>query len=331
MAETIVSLPQRSKYDIMHLVVMRMKLVKMTLCLCLFLMTLCGCRATHDQVLVTCYPLQYLVEQIAQDRVSCVLLSENTLIQRAQIRDDYQELLAQSDALLYLGGLESYYEAYADEITDSRIEQVNLVDQLGNFPFLRYGENNETQPWYAGDAFDDVDMYYSDPTLWMDAVTMCGMAACIRDYLSERYPAYAQEFADNYDALEIALSKLDARYQQLREKQIRVAVMTPNFGHWQNYGIQVYPVCLSRYGALPDDEQLSVIIETLREDGVQYMAIEENLPQDMIDLRLQIINELGLTPVPLNNISSLSDAQQRAGKNYLTLMQENLNVLLGLE
>ncbi len=158
----------------MHLVVMRMKLVKMTLCLCLSLMTLCGCRATHDQVLVTCYPLQYLVEQIAQDRVSCVLLSENTLIQRAQIRDDYQELLAQSDALLYLGGLESYYEAYADEITDSGIEQVNLVDQLGNFPFLRYGENNETQPWYAGDAFDDVDMYYSDPTLWMDAVTMCG-------------------------------------------------------------------------------------------------------------------------------------------------------------
>ena len=331
MAETIVSLPQRSKYDIMHLVVMRMKLVKMTLCLCLSLMMLCGCRATHDQVLVTCYPLQYLVEQIAQDRVSCVLLSENTLIQRAQIRDDYQELLAQSDALLYLGGLESYYEAYADEITDSRIEQVNLVDQLGNFPFLRYGENNETQPWYAGDAFDDVDIYYSDHTLWMDAVTMCVMAACIRDYLSERYPAYAQEFADNYDALEIALSRLDARYQQLREKQIRVAVMTPNFGHWQNYGIQVYPVCLSRYGALPDDEQLSVIIETLREDGVQYMAIEENLPQDMIDLRLQIINELGLTPVPLNNISSLSDAQQRAGKNYLTLMQENLNVLLGLE
>ena len=308
-----------------------MKLRKLSMVFLLALSLLSGCQRTRYQVLVSCYPLQYLVEQIAQDRVSCVLLSENTLIQRAQIRDDYQELLAQSDALLYLGGLESYYEAYADEITDSRIEQVNLVDQLGNFPFLRYGENNETQPWYAGDAFDDVDMYYSDPTLWMDAVTMCGMAACIRDYLSERYPAYAQEFADNYDALEIALSRLDARYQQLREKQIRVAVMTPNFGHWQNYGIQVYPVCLSRYGALPDDEQLSVIIETLREDGVQYMAIEENLPQDMIDLRLQIINELGLTPVPLNNISSLSDAQQRAGKNYLTLMQENLNVLLGLE
>lgn len=61
------------------------------------------------------------------------------------------------------------------------------------------------------------------------------------------------------------------------------------------------------------------------------MAIEENLPQDMIDLRLQIINELGLTPIPLNNISSLSESSSQSGKNYITLMQENLNVLLGLE
>lgn len=53
----------------MHLVVMRMKLWKLTMCLCLSLLMLCGCRATHNQVLVTCYPLQYLVEQIAQDRV----------------------------------------------------------------------------------------------------------------------------------------------------------------------------------------------------------------------------------------------------------------------
>ena len=54
MAETIVSLPQRSKYDIMHLVVMRMKLRKLTMCLCLSLLMLCGCRATINQLLVTC-------------------------------------------------------------------------------------------------------------------------------------------------------------------------------------------------------------------------------------------------------------------------------------
>ena len=304
-----------------------MKLRKLSMVFLLALSLLSGCQRTRYQVLVSCYPLQYLVEQIAQDRVSCVLLSENTLIQRAQIRDDYQELLAQSDALLYLGGLESYYEAYADEITDSGIEQVNLVDQLGNFPFLRYGENNETQPWYEGDAFDDVDMYYSDPTLWMDAVTMCGMAACIRDYLSERYPAYAQEFQENYAVLEVSLASLDAQYQELKEADIAIAVMTPNFGHLQTYGVQVYPVCLSRYGALPNEEQLAVIRESLLENGVRYMAIENNLPQDMVDLRLQLINELGLIPVSLYNISSLNETQQERGLDYLSLMQENLAIL----
>ena len=107
--------------------------------------------------------------------------------------------------------------------------------------------------------------------------------------------------------------------------------MTANFGHLQNsYGVNVYPICLSRYGVLPNEEQLDVIRTTLIEHGVKYMAIEENLPQDMVDLRLQLINELGLIPVALSNISSLSEDQQSLGKDYLSLMQENLAVLQSL-
>ena len=91
--------------------------------------------------------------------------------------------------------------------------------------------------------------------------------------------------------------------------------------------MQVYPVCLSRYGALPNEEQLAVIRESLLENGVRYMAIENNLPQDMVDLRLQLINELGLIPVSLYNISSLNETQQERGLDYLSLMQENLAIL----
>ena len=87
---------------------------------------------------------------------------------------------------------------------------------------------------------------------------------------------------------------------------------------------------MSRYGVLPNEEQLDVIRTTLIEHGVKYMAIEENLPQDMVDLRLQLINELGLIPVALSNISSLSEDQQSLGKDYLSLMQENLAVLQSL-
>lgn len=70
-----------------------------------------------------------------------------------------------------------------------------------------------------------------------------------------------------------------------------------------------------------------MIRESLLENGVRYMAIENNLPQDMVDLRLQLINELGLIPVSLYNISSLNETQQERGLDYLSLMQENLAIL----
>ena len=55
--------------------------------------------------------------------------------------------------------------------------------------------------------------------------------------------------------------------------------------------------------------------------------MSNNLPQDMVDLRLQLINELGLIPVSLYNISSLNETQQERGLDYLSLMQENLAIL----
>lgn len=311
-----------------------MKLRKLSMVFLLALSLLSGCQRTRYQVLVSCYPLQYLVEQIAGERVSCELLSENTLIQRAGIAENYKELLNQSDALFYIASLESYYEIYADEINAAGLDKVNIGDQLGSFPFERETitvnngvESKVSGPYYEGSAFNEVDTYYSDPTLWMDAVTMNGMASYICDYLCERYPAYEQEFQENYAVLEVSLASLDAQYQELKEADIAIAVMTPNFGHLQTYGVQVYPVCLSRYGALPNEEQLAVIRESLLENGVRYMAIENNLPQDMVDLRLQLINELGLIPVSLYNISSLNETQQERGLDYLSLMQENLAIL----
>lgn len=312
-----------------------MKLRKLCLVMLLMFPMLNGCQRTQYQVLVSCYPLQYLVEQIAGDRVSCQLLSEDVLIQRAGIRDNYEELLNQSDALFYIAPLESYYEIYTDEITSSALDKVNITDQLGSFPFQRVTttinngvESKVTTSYYVDSAFMDIDTYYSDPTFWMDAITMNGMASCIRDYLCERYPVYAEEFEQNYADLEYRLTTLDAQYQDLKNHDISIAVMTPNFGHLQDaYGVEIYPICLSRYGVLPNEEQLAVIRETLVEEGVRYMAVESNLPQDMIDLRLQLISELGLIPVSLSNITTLTQVQKDRGSDYLSLMQENLAVL----
>ena len=101
--------------------------------------------------------------------------------------------------------------------------------------------------------------------------------------------------------------------------------MTASFGNWQRtYGIQVYPVILSKYGVLPNDLQLEAIKQRIVEDGVKYIVNEPNMTEDMKELYDQLVEELGLKTVELSNLSSLSVTQKSSNMDYLTIMYENL-------
>ena len=104
--------------------------------------------------------------------------------------------------------------------------------------------------------------------------------------------------------------------------------MTGSFGCWQkDFNIQVYPVCLSKYGALPSKAQLEVIKNKIIVDGVKYIAYEPNMSDEMVELFGQLEEELGLKRVTLYNISSLTSSQIESGKDYMSLMYENLSIL----
>lgn len=62
-------------------------------------------------------------------------------------------------------------------------------------------------------------------------------------------------------------------------------------------------------------------------DHVRYIAIEQNLSEDMEKLQQQLIDELALIPVNLNNLSSISSEDKKASKDYLTIMYDNLKAL----
>ena len=104
--------------------------------------------------------------------------------------------------------------------------------------------------------------------------------------------------------------------------------MTGSFGCWQkDFGFQVYPVCLSKYGAVPSAAQLEAIKARIVNDDVKFIAYEQNLPQEMMNLMVSLEEELGLKRITLHNISSLTSSQVESGKDYLSLMYENLSVL----
>lgn len=303
----------------------------------LFVSLLSGCRPSSPKVAVTSYPVEYLVKKIGGDYVSVTNISSDSLIQRATIKDDYEAVLDASDVLFYIGGLEPYMELYLDDIRSARIKMIDLSSISALNQFKRYTSINldgklvtaET-PWYEGDVFKNIDMYDKDPILWIDPISMSSMGSSICSYLSDNYPEYAKIFNQNFDSLMNDLARIDADYQSIKDEGLKISFVsvTPSFGNWQkSYGIKVYPICLSKYGAMPTSAQLKAMKDRIQQDGVRYIVKEPNLPEDMLKLHDQLVSELGLISVSLSNISSLSEEEKKNGVDYRSLMYENLKVL----
>ncbi|MCR0184194.1 zinc ABC transporter substrate-binding protein [[Clostridium] innocuum] len=311
--------------------------IKLFLVSVLALFLVSGCEEKNPSIATTVYPVQYLVERIGGDDVTVSNITENTMIQRAQIKSSFQDILKDSDALFYIGGLEPYMDLYVDDIRDTGVDMVDLATKSAIYKFERYtsttidGITAGTEgPYYEGEEFANLDTYDADPMLWMEPVAMTSMASDIRDYLVQKYPQYKDIFDENYDALELDLARLEADFQAIPDGKMNISFvsMTPSFGNWQkSYGIKVYPVTLSKYGALPTSDQLAAMKKRIKSDHVRYIAIEQNLSEDMEKLQQQLIDELALIPVNLNNLSSISSEDKKASKDYLTIMYDNLKAL----
>ena len=311
--------------------------IKLFLVSVLALFLVSGCEEKNPSIATTVYPVQYLVERIGGDDVTVSNITENTMIQRAQIKSSFQDILKDSDALFYIGGLEPYMDLYVDDIRDTGVDMVDLATKSAIYKFERYtsttidGITAGTEgPYYEGEEFANLDTYDADPMLWMDPVAMTSMASDIRDYLVQKYPQYKDIIDENYDALELDLARLEADFQAIPDGKMNISFvsMTPSFGNWQkSYGIKVYPITLSKYGALPTSDQLAAMKKRIKSDHVRYIAIEQNLSEDMEKLQQQLIDELALIPVNLNNLSSISSEDKKASKDYLTIMYDNLKAL----
>lgn len=318
-----------------------MRFLRKALCLIMVLL-LCGCTSTKQYTAYTIYPIGYLVNRIGGNRVTPISIQSNTLVQTSQIRNNYEEILNDSLVLFHIGDLEPYMDLYDEQIAETidlsagDLSVLNCLYQYKRYtPVIVDGKVTFFESsFYDNDVFNDVDMYDLDPFIWLSPSGMYCMAKDVKEYLSSNYVEQSAFFEENFTQVADELIALDAAYQALasrlvkENKSIKFVSMTGSFGCWQkDFGFQVYPVCLSKYGALPSEQQLEVIKTRIKNDNVTYIAVEPNLPEAMQELMSQLEEELGLKRVTLNNISSLTSAQIESGKDYMSLMYENLSIL----
>ena len=311
------------------------------LSLVMLVSALTGCNAERTTIAYTVYPVGFLVNRLTGGSVTAESVQDDVIVQRATIRSDWQNVLSRAAVFLHIGQLEPYYAMYSSDFNTMVPNQIDLSVLNAVYDFRRYTEvisDGEItyieSPYYRGEEFSLIDTDSKDLYLWMDPIAMLSMAKDIRQWLISTYPDERNNIDENFETLENDLINLDAQYQALassnitNEKEIRFVSMTASFGNWQKtYGFQVYPIILSKYGALPNEAQLSLIEKRIKEDNVRYIVYEENMTEDMVELFNRVQDDLSLTRVELSNLSSLTGGESDSGKDYLSIMYENLAVL----
>lgn len=316
------------------------RLLKLMLCLCMS-SVLIGCSGQRrTRIAYTVYPIGYILSRLTGKDVPYQSIQQNTyqMIQNAKIVPDYENRLSRAIILFHIGNLEPYYEVFESSIEDAGVRVVDLSKGNAVYEYGRYESNEDengnitfdTVPYYEGPAFDHIDVLRQDLYLWLDPIAMLSMASEIRDWLIGRYPSSANMIEESYSSLQNDLIELDAQYQSLKNNNgLSLVTMSPSFGCWQkSYGISVYPIVQSRYGVLPDEKQILEMEKTIIENDVDYIVFESNMSEEMTELFYRIQSDCNLTRIELSNLSCLSENEELEGKDYLSLMYQNLSVLI---
>ena len=317
----------------------KLKKLLAVLLVCAEIVMFSGCSAEKITVGYTIYPMEYVLKRIAGNYIDIKNLSDGVNpIQVSQIASDYKDSLDKAHLILKVGDLEPYWTIYEGEIKSSDAEIIDLSALAAIYDFKRYttGEISGSKvvvesDWYEGGLFNMTDTYGKDMGIWMDPIALTSMARTVLEWLSAKDPTNAAVYNANFRSLEGDLVRLDSEYSLLSSMGLKLVTVTPSFGNWQkDYNIGIYPLILSRYGALPTDEQLQVIESRIQADGVKYILKESNMTEAMTALYERVKEDCGLTEVNLSNLSTLTQNEYNQNKDYLTIMYENLTTLENL-
>ncbi|MBI2416295.1 MAG: zinc ABC transporter substrate-binding protein [Candidatus Kerfeldbacteria bacterium] len=260
-------------------------------------------------VVATFYPLGHFAEQVGGDAVTVTVITPSGVEPHdyAATPHDIATIL-QADLFLRNGqGL----DPWADQITSTEfINQsaisITMTDQVQ----LR----------------KDVDAAL-DPHIWLDPVLAQDQIALIRDALIQLDPNKAASYQAKADSYINSLAELDRQFSiGLTNCRVRTIVTAHDaFGYLgERYTIGLLPVAGLSPEATPSAKTLADISSQIQAHRINYIFAEPLVQTQFADV---IAEQTNATVLVLNPLEGLTAEEVTAGKNYLTVMTENLNNL----
>jgi zinc transport system substrate-binding protein len=263
-------------------------------------------------VVASFYPLAEAASKVGGDLVSVQNLTPPGVEPHdLELAPDDIEAIANADVIVYLGG--GFQPAVEDALAEA--EHAVTVDALNAVA---------TNAAPASEAEEGLTV---DPHVWLDPARYEEIVRAVADALAKADPANEATYAANAQAYIAQIAALDEEFRAGLSDCGRTTIVTSHeaFGYLADaYGLTQVGILGLSPEAEPDPRRLAELRDLVEREGVTTIFAEELVSPKVAET---LANEAGVQVAVLNPIESLTDAEEQAGEDYLSLMRENLDTL----
>ncbi|MGI8134542.1 metal ABC transporter solute-binding protein, Zn/Mn family [Enterococcus lactis] len=273
-------------------------------------------------IVTTFYPIYDFTKEIVGDEGNVKLLIpagtephdfEPSAKERAEISD--------ADVFVYNSSdMEFFVDSLKDSVDSKQTLMIEAAKGIDRLESQEADEHEESE-----EGHDHAHEY--DPHVWLDPVLAIKEVRTIAGELGEKYPDKKEIFTKNADAYIKKLEALDQKYSEELKNATNRTFVTQHaaFAYLANqYNLE--QVAIS--GVSPDQEptpsRLAELKEFVKKNNIKVIYFEENASSKVAET---LSNETGVKLEVLNPLESLTNEQIKAGKNYISVMEKNLEAL----
>lgn len=263
-------------------------------------------------IVATFYPLAEFAQAVGGDAVSVT-----TIVPAGAEPHDYEptprDILAAYRSQVFLlngSGLDPWAEKIRPDLERNDVTIVQMSERVLLLPISDTGM-----------------MTRVDPHFWLDPMRAITEVQAIRDVLIARDPTRSVDFARNAATFVAELQVLDEEYQSGLSHCALHTIVTSHqaFGYLADrYGFEAVSVSGLSPEAEPSPNRMAEVVRLVNQKGVKYIFFESLVSPKVAET---LADETGTRTLVFDPIEGLTDTKRAEGKNYLSIMRDNLQSL----
>ncbi|MEJ8546197.1 metal ABC transporter solute-binding protein, Zn/Mn family [Brevibacillus borstelensis] len=167
----------------------------------------------------------------------------------------------------------------------------------------------------------------TDPHVWLDPTMLKAQAEKIKSALAEKDKAHADAYGKNYQQLAADLDQLDKDFADMVNKSPKKEFMVSHsaFAYLaKRYGLEQVAISGIDPADEPSPSEMKELVEHVKEHNISYVLFETLASPKVAEV---IAKEAGVQTGTLNPLEGLTEEEAKAGKDYLSIMKDNLEML----